>query len=161
MITIHFDGACEYNPANGKRNPGGIATYGWLIQENGQTLAYGLGEIVRGEGATNNRAEYEALIRGLQAAKDMKLTPDEIRGDSQLVVYQVSGFWRVNSPHLQELCTQARSLLGKLKIAWVPREQNEEADKLSKQAYNLSKTSAEKKPWHERRRITVTKERQR
>ena len=145
MITIYFDGACEYNPANGKRNPGGIATFGWLIKQDDKTIAWGYGEIKRGEGATNNLAEYHALINALQAAKDLSIKPQAIKGDSQLVVNQVNGEWAINKPHLAQLASQAKKLTS-VKLTWIPREQNEEADNLSKKAYQISKSQKDQ-PW--------------
>ena len=148
MITINFDGACEWY--NGKRNPGGLATYGWIIKKDGQQIAYGYGEVARGEGATNNVAEYTALIEALKALKDLNLEKDvvEIKGDSQLVVNQVNGVWRCNVARLFKLKEEAKKLINGHKITWVPREQNQEADDLSKQAYALSKTKTEQ--WSER-----------
>lgn len=136
--TIHFDGACELNPTNGRRNPGGIATYGWLIKQGGRHLAHGYGEAARGEGSSNNVAEYTALIKALQAARDLGILDQitVVQGDSQLVVNQVNGLWNCNKEHLFELRKQARALLPSLvRLRWVPREQNEEADELSKKAY--------------------------
>lgn len=150
MITINFDGACEW--WNGKRNPGGLATYGWIIKKDGQQIAYGYGEVARGEGATNNVAEYTALIEALKALRDLNLEKDvvEVYGDSQLVVNQVTGQWRCNHSHLDELRQQAKKLMRGYgpKLIWVRREQNQEADDLSKQAYVLSKTKTEQ--WSER-----------
>lgn len=150
--VINFDGACELNPANGKRNPGGIATYGWLIKKDDLLLAYGLGEAARGENATNNLAEYTALICALEAAHDLRVEPDEIRGDSQLVVNQVNGEWRVNKPHLADLCQRAQQLIRDYVLVWVPREQNQEADDLSKKAYEISRQS-NNGSWYSRKRL--------
>lgn len=153
--VIYFDGACEYNPQNGKRNPGGIATYGWLIKQDDTTLAYGYGEAGRGDEASNNIAEYQALIEALKAAQKLGIRVNEIRGDSQLVIYQVNGTWKCNKPHLIELRTEAHRLLDHSSILyWVPREENQEADDLSKKAYNIARNQAPN-IWQQRFRVTA------
>jgi ribonuclease HI len=130
---LYFDGLCE------PRNPGGIACYGWLIKSNDEVLASGHGEVCRGPGATNNVAEYTALIRGLEALAALGLTGAavEVRGDSLLVVKQVRGEWRVRAANLRPLHARARKLAAQLDVTlrWVPREQNTEADALSRKAY--------------------------
>ena len=156
MYTIHFDGACEHNPDNGKRNPGGIATYGWLIKKDNQRIAWGNGEACRGDGASNNVAEYVAFIEAIHAVIALNINDDlTILGDSQLIVNQINGNWNINKPHLRILCEQAQSLLDELPlqktIQWIPREQNEEADTLSKSAYKKSLTT-NKQPWTNRQR---------
>lgn len=137
---LFFDGACEWY--NGKRNPGGIATFGWLIKQNDKRIAWGYGEVARGNGATNNIAEYHALIEGLKAAKDLGIFGDteiQIKGDSQLAISQVKGEWRCNKAHLRNLRDEVRNLMNPVDtITWVPREQNQEADDLSKKAYQIS-----------------------
>lgn len=142
-FILYFDGACEW--WNGKRNPGGLATYGWYIELDGQRIAWGYGEAARGNGATNNVAEYMGLISAIKAASDLGLVPDFIiRGDSQLVIRQMAGTYSVNSPLLLPLWSQAKTLLSEMdaycSFEWVPREENEQADELSKRAYQLSKS---------------------
>ena len=139
--TIYFDGACEY--WQGNRNPGGIATYGWYIEKDNQRLAWGYGEAGRGGSISNNVAEYTALIEALKAAIALNIQGDlTIQGDSQLVINQVTGLWGCNKPHLARLCNEAeqlvRTLPGQKTICWIPREQNEQADILSKAAYKKS-----------------------
>jgi ribonuclease HI len=139
--TIYFDGACEY--WQGKRNPGGIATYGWYIEKQGQRLAWGYGEAGRGGTISNNVAEYTALIEAVKAAISLNIQDDLIiQGDSQLVINQVTGLWGCNKPHLERLCNEAEKLVsslpGKKALRWIPREQNEQADILSKAAYKKS-----------------------
>lgn len=130
---IFFDGACE------PKNPGGIATFGWLIKQDDQIVAWGYGEAKRGEGTTNNLAEYHALLSALQAAQDLAIHPTSIQGDSQLVVNQVNGSWRINKPHLAELANRVKEF-NPPPLGWIPREQNEAADKLSRKAYQIAQT---------------------
>ena len=87
--------------------------------------------------ATNNRAEYEALIRGLEAAAEYGFSELAVRGDSQLVVRQVRGEWETNDPDLREKRLRARELLAAFdewSIDHVPREINGRADELVNEA---------------------------
>lgn len=133
-VILCFDGACE------PRNPGGWATYGYVIRQNGQVLTQGKGCVGHGCGMTNNVAEYAGLIAGLQQVLDLNQAgPIEVRGDSQLVINQVSGRWACRAANLQPFRQQALDLarqIGDVAWRWVPREQNTEADALSKQAYH-------------------------
>ena len=135
MIIIYCDGCCE------TRNPGGYACWGWIAYENGKTVNNNNGCIGRGEGMTNNVAEYEAVLQALRWAKENHLMSCRFRTDSQLVVNQVRGNWQINALHLIPKIEEARKLLkatGSI-IEWVPKEQNESADKLSRIAYSLAK----------------------
>jgi ribonuclease HI len=137
LLVIHFDGACE------PRNPGGIATCGWTIREGDKLLASGSQEVRRGDGATNNLAEYAALGLALRWLLDNQQGGGcilDIRGDSQLVVYQLMQTWQCNKEHLQKLRARCWALLEEIAPAswtaeWIPREQNTEADALSRDAY--------------------------
>ena len=143
MFEIHFDGACE------PKNPGGIATCGWVIYHEGglkrKRIASGHKVVKEGEGATNNYAEWCALGLALRWLLDNK--KDEcaaqsivIIGDSQLVINQLAGKWECKAENLQPLKARCLEILDSLNFQarsarWVPREQNEEADALSKKAY--------------------------
>jgi ribonuclease HI len=83
--------------------------------------------------ATNNVAEYRALIAGLEAARAFPARRMTVRADSLLVVNQVRGIWRVKQSHLLPLMREARGLLGRydeFELVHVPREQNTDADLL-------------------------------
>jgi ribonuclease HI len=124
---LYFDGGSRGNP--------GPAAIGWVIVDGDGIVAEG-GERI-GE-ATNNRAEYEALIRGLEAAREFGFDTLEIRGDSELVVEQVRGAWDTNSPDLRERRVRVHELLGAFDdwtITHVPREINERADDLVNRAF--------------------------
>jgi ribonuclease HI len=135
---LSFDGACE------PINPGGVATYGYTIAfENGERKGYH-GVIGEGDGMTCNVAEYGALIKGLQRLSHIVAPKDEIliQGDSQLIIYQMIGKYRVNAENLKPLHTKAKKLIDNLKsngvkieFKWVNREFNAEADRLSKLGY--------------------------
>ncbi len=164
MLTVYFDGACEWHVwADGSkhRNPGGIATYGWLISKSGSQLAYGYGEVGRGGTISNNIAEYKALIKSLEAIRDLGLNGNDltILGDSQLIVNQVNGHWAINKDHLRQLKQHACNLLDSFNsqktISWIPREQNQAADDLSKKAYQEAKRR-DGQPWDKRFRVVTS-----
>lgn len=121
-----FDGAAE--PTNpGERGLGAL-----LLGPNGERVEV---SAAIGHG-TNNEAEYEALARILEAAIAAGATGLQVFGDSQLVVSQVNGNWKVKSPTLQGYHSRAVHLLHQAKatISWIPREENSAADELSKKA---------------------------
>lgn len=96
--------------------------------------------------ATNNQAEYQALIEGLKAVSDWKPDRLEVYLDSKLVVEQVNGKWRVKEPELKELHKQATELLqqfgDRVTVSHVGREENRAADKL----VNMALDEKVKKP---------------
>lgn len=121
---IHADGASSGNPG-----PAGI---GAVVEiEGGKTF-----EIFEYIGhATNNVAEYTALIRALECAIENKADTLEIRLDSELLVKQIKGQYRVKHEAMKPLYAQAMELLKKTKrftISHIPRELNSRADALSK-----------------------------
>ena len=123
---VYFDGASRGNP--------GPAAVGWAIVTSDGVVADGSETIGR---TTNNQAEYEALVRALEAARDYGLSEADVRGDSQLVVKQVRGEWQVNEPRLRERRVRARELLeafDRWSLEHVPREINERADQLANEA---------------------------
>ncbi|MEZ0248239.1 MAG: ribonuclease HI [Thermoproteus sp.] len=130
---VYFDGACE------PINPGGLGTYGYVIyDEGGRKLGRGYGVACHGDGCTNNVAEYAALREALRRAKELGCDEVVVRGDSQLVVKQIKGEWGVNSYRLLALRDEVEALLSafsKWEVEWIPREDNREADGLSKIAY--------------------------
>ena len=124
-IKFLFDGA-----ANLQAKTGGI---GGVFYRNGHEL-YSFAEFVGP--ATNNEAEYSALIRGLELALELKIFSLDIYGDSELVVKQINGDYKVKNERMKVLHSRAKLLLNKLnnwKIAHIPREKNVVADKLSKE----------------------------
>jgi ribonuclease HI len=83
--------------------------------------------------ATNNEAEYHALIRGLEVASEQGCTEVEARGDSQLIVRQVTGDWQIKEPRLRELRDRVRGVaeeFEQFEVQHIPREENWEADEL-------------------------------
>jgi ribonuclease HI len=124
----YFDGASRGNP--------GPAAIGWVIVDSSGIVTEG-GERV-GE-TTNNRAEYDALVRVLELAANYGFATVEFRGDSQLVVEQVRGAWKTNNPALRERRVRVRELLDRFddwSIEHVPREVNERADARANEAFD-------------------------
>jgi len=134
VILVNCDGLCE--PVN----PGGTACYGWVAYRDGEKLGEGCGVVCSGPGATNNVAEYTAVIRALEwlLGRGLKDEDVEVRSDSQLCMFQLNGVYAVRSPRILPLYEEAVSLarrFRRVRFRWVPREQNGEADALSRRAY--------------------------
>lgn len=122
-VHVYFDGASRGNP--------GRAAIGWVLVTDEGIIDEG-GEYI-GE-ATNNEAEYEAIIRGLEAAAALGFDEAEVRGDSELIVRQVRGEYDVNVPRLRELRIRVLELLEQFDdwtLEAVPRGVNERADRLA------------------------------
>jgi ribonuclease HI len=122
--TLHTDGGARGNPG-----PAGIGVV--LQSPEGEILE----QIGRGIGwTTNNVAEYEGLIAGLQAARQHGAAELEVYMDSTLVVEQMKGGYKVKSPGLRPLHARARKLaqqFDRITFQAVPRARNKEADRLS------------------------------
>ncbi|MDW5595864.1 ribonuclease HI family protein [Conexibacter stalactiti] len=122
-LVLHVDGGARGNP--------GPAAIGVVVStpegETVEQVAEAIGE------ATNNVAEYRALLRGLEAARALGAREVEVVGDSELVARQVSGDYRVKHPALRPLHAAALEALAGFD-AWtirtVPRAQNAAADAL-------------------------------
>ena len=87
--------------------------------------------------ATNNVAEYSALILGLKKSLENNIKDLEILLDSELIVRQICGAYRVKNPAMRQLYAEAQKLLGQLnsyKVSHIPREKNAHADRLANQA---------------------------
>lgn len=125
---IFTDGASSGNP--------GPAAIGVVIKENGETVK----TIARDIGiATNNVAEYTALIFALQEALVQKIDEVSVKTDSELMYKQLIGEYQIKNDQLKLFFDQIQQLLKGFKvfkIQHVPREQNKEADKLAQKAVN-------------------------
>lgn len=124
VVTLAVDGASRGNPG-----PAGIGAA--IIDHNGKSLA----ELSRYIGrATNNEAEYQALVAGLELARERKHPGLVIQTDSELMAKQIKGEYRVKEERLREYYARAHRLLEGFKsweIRAVPRTQNRLADRLS------------------------------
>lgn len=126
--------AVLYTDGAARGNPGPAGAGALLLDPDGEVIA----ELWRPLGrATNNVAEYEALILGLEEAKARGITAIDVRMDSMLVVRQMQGLWRIKHPGLRPLAVRAGALLTSFperRIGHVPREDNARADELANRA---------------------------
>lgn len=127
VYSLHIDGASRGNP--------GRAGAGFVISDDSGA------EVARGGRylgiATNNFAEYSALIDGLGASLSLGAGELVIFSDSQLLVRQIRGEYRVKSPNIKPLYLQAISLLknfSSVDIIHIKRELNKDADRMANRA---------------------------
>ena len=132
-VTAYIDGLSEGNPGTG--------TYAYVIYDGLKKLAEGSG--LAGREVTNNYAEYTALAEALMKLKELGVEGDVlIRSDSKLLVGQMSEGWKVKGGMYVGRLKEARDLMkefGSIRFEWVPREQNQEADLLTKIALEAHK----------------------
>jgi ribonuclease HI len=124
---LSTDGGARGNP--------GPAAYGYVLEAEDGTVLDARGETIGV--ATNNVAEYRALIAGLEKAVELGIGELEVVSDSELLVKQMQGEYRVKNEALRELNDEANSLeqkLGRVRYKAVRREHNELADKLVNEA---------------------------
>lgn len=125
--VVNFDGGARPNP--------GPAAIGYIVEAD-DWIKRGSDHIGK---STNNRAEYYALIRGLEVASEKGCTEVEARGDSKLVVKQVRGEYGLNQPELRPLRNRVQELaeeFEEFKIQHIPRDENWKADELLDQAFS-------------------------
>lgn len=126
QLLLEFDGGSRGNP--------GPAAYGYVLK-NGDEIIDQRGENM-GK-ATNNQAEYMAVIEGLKSAKKHNATHVKVAGDSLLVIKQLMGEWKVKHPNMRELIVLAREIekdFTKVEYKHVRREFNKAADALVNEA---------------------------
>jgi ribonuclease HI len=124
---LSTDGGARGNP--------GPAAYGYVLEDEDGTVLDARGETIGV--ATNNVAEYRALIAGLEKAVELGIDELEVVSDSELLVKQMQGEYRVKNEALRELNDEANSVerkLGRVRYKAVRREHNELADKLVNEA---------------------------
>lgn len=130
-MKLYFDGASSGNPG-----PAGI---GVVLYDDAGNLVKEISEPIGV--ATNNVAEYKALIRGLEEARARGCEVIEAYSDSELLVRQLKGQYRVRNEHLQSLYRRAQALLDLFKavqVQHIPRTRNQRADELAKAAVHRS-----------------------
>lgn len=126
-LHLYIDGASRGNPG-----PSSVGVV--VLDASGRTLCEHCRRI--GE-FTNNVAEYTALLDALTLCREMGGTELRVHSDSQLLVRQMNGSYRVKNPRLLEHFTRIRELLryfAAVEFVHVPREQNTHADRLANQA---------------------------
>ena len=122
-LVLHVDGGARGNP--------GPAAIGVVVSEAGGESIDEIAEPI-GE-ATNNVAEYRAVLRALERARELGADEVEIVGDSELVARQLNGVYKVKHPAMRPLYEQARAALDgfdEWSIRTVPRAENSRADAL-------------------------------
>lgn len=127
-VVVEADGGARGNP--------GPAGYGAVVRsfDSGAVLAERSGSLGI---TTNNVAEYQGLIAGLEAALALGATSITVRMDSKLVIEQMSGRWQIKHPGLRPLAAQAAALQARfddVTYQWVPRDRNRHADALANRA---------------------------
>jgi ribonuclease HI len=126
VVEVHADGGARGNP--------GPAAIGAVVTDPSTTPPTVLTTVSERIGtATNNVAEYRAVIAGLEAARRFPARELRLRADSMLVIRQLEGVWKIKQAHLKPLHAQASALLEHwehVELAHVRREQNLDADLL-------------------------------
>lgn len=128
-LVIHADGGCEPNPGEGR--------CGVIVHDERGVLQHSLSLPIGW--ATNNIAEWRALIEAFKYALSVRASSVTVRMDSRLVVEQINKRWKVKDSKLKPLSGEATVLWNELRqlpcavhVEWVPREHNELADALSR-----------------------------
>ena len=133
-VHLYVDGASRGNPG-----PAAIGVV--ILSEDGKRLK----EIARYIGkATNNVAEYKAFVAGLKEALNLGANQVVVHTDSELLVKQISGEYRVKNPQLRPLHEKVKDLLSKFssyQVNRVEREENQEADALANKALDMTEAS--------------------
>jgi ribonuclease HI len=126
-LVLYVDGSVEGNPG-----PGAI---GVVVESEDGTPVEAWGEAIGH--VTNNQAEYRALLAGLRKARQLGAKAVTVRSDSQLLVRQLLGQYRVKDAKLRPVYEEARRLAGSFKrfaIEHIRREANRAADRLANRA---------------------------
>jgi ribonuclease HI len=122
-VVVHVDGGARGNPGPAAAACVISTPDGEIVGEHAQLLGT----------ATNNVAEYRALILGLERARELGASEVEVIGDSELIAKQVQGAYKVRKDELRALHSEALAAVGqfaRFEIRTVPREQNARADAL-------------------------------
>lgn len=130
-FIIEADGGSRGNP--GRAGSGSLvidAKTGEILAEIGVYIGI----------ATNNVAEYRAMLEGIRRAVEVDPTAAiHVRMDSQLVIEQMSGRWKIKHPDMRELAAEARQLIGHRPVTfeWIPRAENSRADAIANRAMDM------------------------
>lgn len=124
VYRAYFDGSASPNP--------GEITIGGCIKNGNENIFKFSKNMGHG---TNSEAEYLALIEVLGKIVSLKIEKVEVFGDSQLIVRQMNGVYRIKQDNMKNLSKQAKDLLTHIpecELSWIKRSKNAEADSLSK-----------------------------
>lgn len=122
-----------YSDGASRGNPGQAGAGAFIV--NGDGVEHPISVYIGKR--TNNQAEYEGVIHGLKRLGELGAKDIEIRSDSELMVRQLNGQYRVKNPELLELYLHVRQLMmqfDRVVIEHVPREENKRADQLANEA---------------------------
>ena len=128
---LSTDGGARGNP--------GPAAYGYVLETDDGTVLAAHGETIGV--ATNNVAEYRAVVEGLRKAVEVGVDELEVVSDSELIVHQMRGEWKIKNDALKALWQEAQELAGRLaRVSYtaVRREHNELADRLVNEALDAA-----------------------
>ena len=128
---LFTDGGARGNP--------GPAAYAYVLEAEDGTVLAAEGQAIGV--ATNNVAEYRALVEGLRRAAELHVDELEVVSDSELVVHQMRGEWKIKKDTLRALWEEAGDLaarIGKVRYTAVRREHNELADRLVNEALDAA-----------------------
>ena len=128
---LSTDGGARGNP--------GPAAYGYVLETEDGTVLASDGQPIGV--ATNNVAEYRALVEGLRKAVELQVDDLEVVSDSELVVHQMRGEWKIKNEALRVLWGEAQALadqLAEVQYTAVRREHNELADRLVNEALDAA-----------------------
>ncbi len=131
-LHLHTDGGSRGNP--------GPAALGVVIKDGDGRVVEAVGEAIGI--TTNNVAEYRALIRGLQLCRQHNATDVHVHMDSELIVRQMTGIYKIKHPNVVPLAEQVKALHKKfssVRYAHVPRADNTEADAMVNHALNAQR----------------------
>jgi ribonuclease HI len=134
-VIVHVDGGARGNPGPAAAASVISGPTGEVLDERAQLIGT----------ATNNVAEYRALLLGLQRAHELGANEVEVVGDSELIAKQVQGLYKVKHEGMRQLHRQAMGALGSFErwsIRTVPREQNAHADALVNAALDKARAAA-------------------
>jgi ribonuclease HI len=134
-VIVHVDGGARGNPGPAAAASVISGPTGEVLDEQAQLIG----------SATNNVAEYRALLLGLQRALELGANEVEVVGDSELIAKQVQGLYKVKHEGMRQLHRQAMGALGSFErwsIRTVPREQNAHADALVNAALDKARAAA-------------------
>jgi ribonuclease HI len=129
-VVLHVDGGARGNPGPAAIGVVVSSPEGEVLEEVAETIG----------AATNNVAEYRALLRGLERAQALGATEVEIINDSELVAKQLTGAYKVKHPAMKPLYAEAIAALRGFdgwRVRTVPRAQNARADELVNRALDL------------------------
>lgn len=134
-MILYCDGASRGNP--------GPSSIGYVLQEDDGTVVHSEGRVLHP--GTNNQAEYQALLAGLLAARERGVRTLLVRADSELMIRQMTGRYKVRNPGLIVCYEQAQKLareFDSIRFEHIPREKNVHADRLANEALDRSGKSA-------------------